>query len=51
LTAGNEPAAAVLPVLPDVVVVPFDFPELELPHAAAAIATVVRTASQRARIQ
>jgi hypothetical protein len=38
-------------VLPEEVVVPFDFPELELPHAVAAIATTVRTASQRARIQ
>jgi hypothetical protein len=51
LTAGNVPTDPVLPVVPPDVVVAFAFPELELPHAAAANATTVRTASQRARIR
>jgi hypothetical protein len=50
LTGGKPPPAAVLPVPPDVVVVSFVFPELELLHAAAT-ATNVKTTSQRARIQ
>src|SRR5437868_845867 len=51
-TGGQPPGGAVVAAAPAVVDVDlFDLPELPPPHAVAASATNVRTASQRARIQ